>query len=136
MNDTTIHRATCGRDGSMCPTGEHGWCPGCRVSRQVPVTAPAHWHDEGCPVSDDGMSNVFADLELEHVCRLADAFTAELDGTDLRETWSLREMHPSLYNELHTRALALKSVEDRIAVTKLIGLRKVHFVTQAANELR
>lgn len=136
MPDNTFHRATCGRDGTACPTGEHGWCPGCRVSRQVLVTAPARWHDDGCPVSDGGMGNVFADLEIEQVCRLADAFTAELDGTDLRETWSLREMHPSLYDELHLRALALAKVEGQIAKTALIGLRKVHFVRQATDELR
>jgi hypothetical protein len=46
---TTLHRATCGRDGAACPTNEHGFCSGCRD--EVPVTAPAAAHDEGCPVA-------------------------------------------------------------------------------------
>ena len=45
-----LHRETCGRDGSPCPTGEHGWCPGCRG--EVPVQAPAAQHDAGCPAVD------------------------------------------------------------------------------------
>lgn len=44
-----FHRETCGRDGSACPTGEHGWCSGCRSEREVPVNAPVDQHDDGCP---------------------------------------------------------------------------------------
>jgi hypothetical protein len=50
-NDT-LHRGTCGRDGAACPTGEHGWCPGCRSEREVPVAAPIAEHDDGCPAVD------------------------------------------------------------------------------------
>jgi hypothetical protein len=46
-SDGTVHRAMCGRDGSPCPTGEHGFCPGCRG--EVPVQAPIAHHDAGCP---------------------------------------------------------------------------------------
>lgn len=55
---TAFHRATCGRDGAPCPTGEHGFCPGCRG--EVPVQAPADQHDIGCPVVDDHVT--LADL--------------------------------------------------------------------------
>lgn len=46
----TVHRETCGKDGVPCPSGEHGWCPGCRADREVPVNAPQDRHDDGCPV--------------------------------------------------------------------------------------
>lgn len=48
--DGLVHRSNCGRDGAYCPTGEHGWCPGCRTSGGVHVTAPPDLHDDGCPV--------------------------------------------------------------------------------------
>lgn len=41
------HRENCGRDGTPCPTGEHGFCPGC--AGEIPVNAPINLHDNGCP---------------------------------------------------------------------------------------
>ncbi|WP_280217284.1 hypothetical protein [Nocardia neocaledoniensis] len=48
MTTYRFHRADCGRDGTPCPTGEHGFCPGCRDEAEVPVWAPIGDHDEGC----------------------------------------------------------------------------------------
>jgi hypothetical protein len=53
--DSVLHRATCGRDGEPCPTGEHGFCPGCRSEREVPIRATADKHDDGCPMLGLGL---------------------------------------------------------------------------------
>ena len=34
-NDSTMHRATCGRDGEPCPTGEHGTAHAKTLSTQT-----------------------------------------------------------------------------------------------------
>lgn len=70
------HRELCGRDGEFCPTGEHGYCPGCHFAAETLVTAPIDEHDAGCPV----ITPIQAEMDRLHTDALGESRRRGLAG--------------------------------------------------------
>lgn len=75
--------------------------------------------------------SLYSELSFDQLCQLAQALTSDLEGTDLCETWTLRELHTDLYDELHGRILELVAVETAIDATPTIGATRTALVKRA-----
>jgi hypothetical protein len=104
-----MHRATCGRDGEPCPTGEHGWCSGCRD--EVLVTAPATQHDDGCPAVTEPATAEPSGRPFDYLTdrSLFDTIARVLQNPNPFAA----EYLPALINECHVRAMIEDSAREK-----------------------
>jgi hypothetical protein len=99
MPNTDFHRELCGRDGEYCPTGEHGYCPGC--SAETLVSAPVEEHDAGCPVATPTQATVFEGKTTHWLnTTIIDCLIAEQNGHHRTQD------RQGALDELHAEALA------------------------------